>query len=202
MNVGIYSLHWDNIDPRVPQYQKRVFDRFQLPIAQHRIDGIDHGEWMDWVLGRNEDVDLIVFFDADCIPVNKEKVMGYIERATNGTLVGNEQASNHLDASRSFAAPSFLCVNRRLWKQLGKPSCKAHYDGDVAQMLTDTWQYRNLPVVMLPVTSFEVAKWDLPNRPQSYGIGTTYGDATYHLFEVRDNTNIERFINKAEEILR
>ena len=69
-------------------------------------------------------------------------------------------------------------------------------------MLTDTWQYRNLPVVMLPVTSFEVAKWDLPNRPQSYGIGTTYGDATYHLFEVRDNTNIERFINKAEEILR
>jgi hypothetical protein len=122
--------------------------------------------------------------------------------AMNGTLVGNEQASNHLDASRRFAAPSFLCVQRRLWMMLGKPSCKAHYDGDVAQMLTDTWEYKNLPVHLLPVKDFEVAKWDLPNRPQSYGIGTNYDDTTYHLFEVRENSNIERFVKKCEEIIK
>ena len=83
----------------------------------------------------------------------------------------------------------------------GKFSCKAHYDGDVAQMLTDTWQYHKVPVQMLPVTHFEEAKWDLPGRPQSYGIGTTYDNATYHLFQVRENANIERFVKKAEEIL-
>ena len=201
MNVGIFSLYWDNIDPLVPYYQKRIFDHFELPINQHRINGLDHGEWMDWVLERNEDIDIITFFDADCIPVNKQNTMNYVQLALDGMLVGNEQASNHLDASRAFAAPSFFPVNRKMWKALGKPSCKAHYDGDVAQMLTDTWRYHNKPVHLIPVTDFEVPKWNLPDRPMSYGIGTTYGNATYHLFEVRDNTNIDRFVNKAKEIL-
>jgi len=85
---------------------------------------------------------------------------------------------------------------------VNKPSCKATYDGDVAQMLTDSWNYRGLPVEMLPVTDFEVAKWDLPDRPQSYGIGTTYDNTTYHLFECRENANIERFVKKCEETIK
>jgi len=202
MNVGIYSLYWDNLDPRVPDYQAKIFNHYGIPLNQHRINGLDHGEWMDWVLERNEDVDLIVFFDADCIPIDKDKTIQYIKIALDGTLVGNTQASNHLDASRTFAAPSFLPVNRKMWKTLGKPSCKAHYDGDVAQMLTDTWLYHGQSVFLLPVSHFEVAKWDLPNNPQSYGIGTTYGDAVYHLFEVRTNENIERFVKKAQEVLK
>jgi hypothetical protein len=201
MNVGIFSLYWDNIDPKIPYYQKAVFDHLNLPMQQHKIHGIDHGEWMDWVLERNEDVELMVFFDIDCIPLNRDKAVKRIESAMGGVLVGNEQASNHLDPSRLFAAPSFLCVLRRIWKQVGKPSCKAHYDGDVAQMLTDTWNYRGLPVDLLPVKDFEVAKWDLPDRPQSYGIGTNYDDTTYHLFEVRENVNVDRFVAKAKGVL-
>ena len=68
-------------------------------------------------------------------------------------------------------------------------------------MLTDSWNYRKLPVEFLPVKDFEVAKWNLPDRPMSYGIGTNYNDTTYHLFEVRENVNVERFVNKAKEIL-
>jgi len=202
MNVGIFSLYWDNIDPRVPAYQKKVFDHFQIPIFQHKIDGLDHGEWMDWVLNRNEQIDTIVFFDIDCIPLDNAKMMQHITKAIGGTLIGNEQASNHLDASRLFAAPSFLCVSRRIWRMVNKPSCRATYDGDVAQMLQGSWNYRGLPVEMLPVTDFEVAKWDLPDRPQSYGIGTTYDNTTYHLFECRENANIERFVKKCEETIK
>ena len=201
MRVGIFSLHWENIDDKVPYYQKKVMQHFELPFAQHRIDGLDHGAWMDWVMNTNEDTDLFVFFDVDCIPIDKQRTVKAIELAMGGTLVGNEQASNHLDASRRFAAPSFLCVNRRVWKMLGKPSCKAHYDGDVAQMLTDTWEQRGVHVHLLPVKDFEVAKWDLPGRPQSYGIGTNYDDTNYHLFQVRENEHIERFVKKAESIL-
>jgi hypothetical protein len=170
-----------------------------LHASQHRIHAMDHGEWMDWILNRHDDMDILVFFDVDCIPLTS--ISKYLSLAAQGVLVGNEQASNHLDASRVFAAPSFLCVNRHLWKSFGKPSCKAHYDGDVAQMLTDTWLYRGARVETLPVTDFEVAKWDLPGRPQSYGIGTTYDNATYHLFEVRDNTNVERFVKKAQGVI-
>jgi len=47
-----------------------------------------------------------------------------------------------------------------------------------------------------------VAKWDLPGKPQCYGIGTTYDNATYHLFECRENINIERFIKKCEETIK
>ena len=201
MNAAIFSLYWDNIDPRVVDYQKKVMDHFKLPISQHKIHGLDHGEWMDWVIHRHDDLDVLVFFDIDCLPLNGEKVGQCINLAGGGTLVGNEQASNHLDPSRLFAAPSFLCVNRRVWRMVGKPSCKATYDGDVAQMLTDSWNYRKAPVHLLPVKDFEVAKWNLPGRPMSYGIGTNYDDTTYHLFEVRENVNIERFVKKAESIL-
>lgn len=201
LNAGVFSLYWDNIDPKVPHYQKLVMDKFGLPINQHKIHGLDHGEWMDWVLNKYDDLEGIIFFDIDCIPTNLEKLGTWINLAGNGTLVGNEQASNHLDASRLFAAPSFLVVNRKMWKMIGKPSCKATYDGDVAQMLTDMWGYHQVPVKMLPVTHYELAKWDLPDRPQSYGIGTTYGDCTYHLFEVRENANVDRFVKKAIEVI-
>jgi len=201
MNAAIFSLYWDNIDPRVVDYQKKVMDHFKLQINQHKIHGLDHGEWMDWTLQRHDNLDVLVFFDIDCIPLNGEKVGHCIEKASRGILIGNEQASNHLDPSRLFAAPSFLCVNRRFWSGVGKPSCKATYDGDVAQMLTDSWNYRKLPVEFLPVKDFEVAKWNLPDRPMSYGIGTNYNDTTYHLFEVRENVNVERFVKKAKEIL-
>jgi hypothetical protein len=201
LKVGIFSLYWDNIDPRVVDYQKKVMDHFNLPMVQHKIHGLDHGEWMDWILHSRDDLDVIVFFDIDCIPLNFQKIDRCITMAAGGSLVGNEQASNHLDPSRLFAAPSFLCVPRRIWRMVGKPSCKATYDGDVAQMLTDSWNYRGGSVHLLPVKDFEVAKWNLPNRPMSYGIGTNYDDTTYHLFEVRENANIERFVNKAKEVL-
>jgi len=100
MNAGIFTMHWENIDPMVPYYQKRVFDHFQLPIFQHKIDGIDHGEWMDWVLRRNEDLETVVFFDIDCIPLDASKTMDSITKAMGGTLIGNEQASNSPDDNR------------------------------------------------------------------------------------------------------
>jgi len=201
MNAALFSLYWDNLDPRVAYYQKKVMDHFGIPAAQHKIHGLDHGEWMDWVINRHDDLDVLVFFDIDCIPLDKDKVHHCIEKAARGILIGNEQASNHLDPSRLFAAPSFLCVNRRVWRGVGKPSCKATYDGDVAQMLTDSWNYRKMPVEFLPVRDFEVPKWNLPGRPMSYGIGTNYADTTYHLFECRDNINIDRFVKKAEGVI-
>jgi len=201
LRAGIFSLYWDNIDPRVVEYQKKVMDHFGIPMVQHKIHGLDHGEWMDWVINTRDDLDVLVFFDIDCIPLDVQKINHCITMAAGGSLVGNEQASNHLDPSRLFAAPSFICIPRRIWRAVGKPSCKATYDGDVAQMLTDSWNYRGFPVHLLPVKDFEVAKWNLPNRPMSYGIGTNYDDTTYHLFEVRENVNVERFVNKAKEIL-
>jgi len=205
MNMQIFSLHWENIDPRIPYYQKKVMDKHQLNIQQHCISGFDHGEWMEWVMNRNEGTDLVLFMDVDCIILDKEKAITAINKAKDGTLVGNEQATNHLGefvASRVFVAPSFMVLHRHAWMALGKPSFKATPLADVGQNLTDVWQQRNVPVEFLRVSGFEVAKWDLPNKPQSYGIGTTFADTTYHLFESRDPANADRFVKKCEEVLK
>lgn len=204
MNIKTFSLHWENVDPSIPYYQKKVMDHWQMPISQHCITGFDHGEWINWVLNRTEDANVVVFMDVDCIILDKDKAVGYIEQSADGILVGNEQATNHLGedvASRVFAAPSFLAVNRHTWEWLGKPTAKATQFSDVAQNLTDVWQMRGVPVDLLRVSGCEVPKWDLPNKPQAFGIGTTYEDATYHLFESRTQENIDRFVNKCKEIL-
>jgi hypothetical protein len=205
MNTQIFSLHWENIDPRIPHYQKKVMDKHKLPIQQHCISGFDHGEWMEWVMRRSEGIDIVLFMDVDCIILDRDKAMTRIQKAHDGTLVGNEQATNHLGefvASRVFVAPSFMAVHRHAWKALGEPSFKATPLADVGQNLTDVWQQRNVPVDFLRVSGCDIAKWDLPNKPQHYGIGTTFADTTYHLFESRDPANADRFVKKCEEVLK
>lgn len=205
MSIQIFSLHWENIDPRIPYYQKKVMDKHQMHIQQHCISGFDHGQWMDWVMRRTEDAEVILFMDVDCIILDKDKAFKVITGAYDGRLVGNEQATNHLGeavALRIFAAPSFMAVNRSTWKAVGQPSFMSTPFADVGQNLTDVWQQRGMPVEFLRVSGCEISKWDLPGRPQSYGIGTTFEDTTYHLFESRDPANADRFVSKCEEQLK
>jgi len=204
MNVKVFSLHWDNIDPSIPYYQNRVMDMWNIPIQQHCITGFDHGEWIDWVLNRTVDANVVLFMDIDCIILNPDRATDFVSQAFDGTLAGNEQATNHLGeavASRVFAAPSFLAVNRQTWENLGKHTAKATPYSDVAQNLTDVWQMRGIPVELLRVTTCDIPKWDLPNKPQAFGIGTNYEDTTYHLFESRTQENIDRFVAKCKGLL-
>jgi hypothetical protein len=203
MKTGIFSLYWENIDERIPYYQQKVMEKMQMHVSQQKINGLPHGEWMQWVMERHH-YDAILFMDIDCVISNRDLAINYIGMAVNGELVGNVQATNHLGpevASKDFAAASFIAVNKKMWVQLGKPHFDATPYGDVAQLLTDTWRQFKVPVNLIPVTHFEVPKWDLPGKPQSYGIGTTFGDCNYHLFESRNNDNIERFVKKCESIL-
>ena len=201
MNAGIVSLHWDNIDARIPHYQQLVFEHLNIPLTQHKIDRLDHGEWMDWVLERSQDLDVVVFFDVDCIPVDATKTHEHIKLAKWGHLVGNMQAANHIDPRKTYAGPSFMCVNLQMWRALGKPSSKAYWGGDVGQMLTDTWRHHGKPVFLLPPTHVEEPRWDLPEQPNAFGIGTTFGEANYHLFECRTDKNIDRFVERANSVL-
>ncbi|MDD3288936.1 MAG: hypothetical protein PHX43_08060 [Alphaproteobacteria bacterium] len=201
MNARIYSLYWDNIDPRIVAGQKEVFDRFGLAVNQHRINGFDHGEWIDWIMTRMDDVDVFFFIDTDCIPLSKEKVMERITQAAGGMLVGAEGAANHIDPNRSYVGAWYAFINRKVWSALQRPSAKPTANADVCQLWTDTWRYHNLPVTLIPPTSFVKPKWDLPGRPQCYGIGTTYGDDCFHLFEARGAGNQEIFISRCNELL-
>lgn len=200
MNGGLFSLYWDNIDDRIVRGQKAVFDRFSMPVKQHRIDGLDHGEWMDWVLSFY-DLDVVLFADIDCIPLNPEIITQSLERAARGVLFGAMGCANHLDPNRVFAAPFWCAINRHQWIALNRPSAKATRVCDVAQNWTDAFGERRQKIELLPVSDCEEPKWNLPGLPLSFGIGTTYGDAVYHLFESRADRNVERFAGRCEAIL-
>src|SRR4051794_3338190 len=103
----------------VPVAQKAVCDALQIPIAQHRIHGLEHGEWIDWVMARNEDVDIFLIIDVDCVPLNKERVFENAQKAGTGTLVGAEGAANHLDPNRSYAGAWYTFIGRNMWRTLG-----------------------------------------------------------------------------------
>jgi len=204
MNVKIVSLHWQNMNDRIVWGQRSVFNKFNIPITQHCIDCIDHADWMQWVTDTST-APLILFVDVDCIITDPKKASDWVTKAANGALVGNIQSTNHLGAEvakKTFAAPSFMVLNKNVYEQLGKPSFKATPYGDVGQLLTDTWRFHNVPVHLIPVTHFEKPKWALAGVPDSYGIGTTFGDCNYHLFESRNNENVDLFCNKVEEVMK
>lgn len=202
MNARAYTLYWDNLDPRIVSAQKAVFDHLGLALNQHRIHGTDHGEWIDWVMTRMDDVDVFFFIDIDAIPLSKERVMQNIATAANGTLVGAEGAANHLDPNKSYVGAWYSFINRKAWNAVGRPTAQASPLSDVCQLWTETWKACNLPVKLIEPTSSQKPKWDLPNRPQAYGVGTTYEDECYHLFEARNAENQELFLAKCDEMLK
>ena len=199
MNAFLYSLYWDNIDPALVAAQKAVFEHFGLSINQHRIQGFNHGEWMDWMLARMEDADVLGFIDIDCVPLSKDNLLASVQKAAAGALVGAEGCDNGRPPLRSYAGAWYVFVNREVWHALGRPSGKATPHTDVGQMWTDAWQDRKLPVELIPPTSCAVPKWDLPGRPQAFGVATTYGKDCFHLFESRFG-NQRYFLDKCREI--
>src|SRR4051812_41586683 len=143
MQVQVSSLYWDNVDPRIPLAQKAVCDALQIPITQHRIHGFEHGEWIDWLMARAENVDVFLFIDIDCIPLKRESVLENAQAAAaTGLLIGAEGAANHIDPSRSFAAAWYIYVHRQTWHELGRPTARATPTGDVCQAWTDQWRRR------------------------------------------------------------
>lgn len=200
MNAQIYALYWDNVDPAIVAAQKTVFDAMQVPLNQHRINGMRHGEWIDWVMTRNETTDVFLFIDIDCIPFSKEAVLKGIEKAANGTLFGAEGAANHIDPSRSYVGAWYAFINRKTWDMLGRPSAKETPHADVVQLWTDMWRQHKLPVELIAPTLCEQPEWDLPGRPKAYGLGTTYGEDCYHLFEARAGTR-GLFLQQCQKVL-
>lgn len=184
-NAKIISLYWDNVPDEVVDAQRRVCDWVGVPVTQHRIDGFSHGEWIDWVLNRLDDVDVFLFLDIDAVPLSMKRLQENFLEAAEGTLVGAEGAANHIDPSRSYAGAWYTFVNRSAWKAMGRPTAQATPYADVAQNWTDTWRAHGRPVRLIEPTEVERPKWDLPGRPNAYGVGTRYGDDVYHLFESR-----------------
>jgi hypothetical protein len=203
MKITAHSLHWQNVDPRVVDAQKKVFDRFELPINYTKAN-YPHGAWMDQIC-RGLDSDVFIFFDADCVPLDREIVDESVAYAVeNNTFVGLAQASNHIPPfTHIFAAPSFFVITKACYEQLGQPSFSETKRSDVAQEVSYIAEEKRKRYKCLYPTRFDSVPvegvWRLSNYGL-YGIGTLFQDRVYHLYQGRFNHNVELFVRRCEQI--
>ena len=108
MKIEAFSLYWNNTK-LFYESSKQVMDNFKIPVNYQLIDKQDHAEWIDNIL-RNTTADIIVLFDVDCVPTNRQifdKCLEYVKK--NGTMIGLAQASNHINGGGGyFCCPIIL----------------------------------------------------------------------------------------------
>lgn len=204
MKVEFHSLHWNNVDKDMIQAHKRVMGHFNIPMNYHNLHGVGHGGWLDNVIS-SADSDVVVVFEPDCIPLNKNFInyIKYVQK--NDTFIGIAQVSNHIPPrSHIYAAPGFFCIRKTAYDRLGRPSFSETKRSDVGEELCYIAEERNVKYRALMPTYFEKESteglWYLSNLGY-YGIGTVFDDSIYHLYQSRMAENIELFIKRCEEVI-
>lgn len=202
--IAFHTLYWNNISEDFVNAHKSVMSHFNIPI-NYTVGNYDHGAWMDHIM-TNEVADIVVFFDIDCVPLSKEKVdecIDFVKRTDS--FLGCVQASNHIPPfTHTFAAPSFFVISKKCWERIGRPSFKQGLTWDVAEKVSfvaeDQWQrYRCLYPDFYEREPIE-GVWRLHNYG-IYGVGCTFENTVYHLYQGRIPTNRDLFIQRCNEIV-
>lgn len=212
----IVSLYPDCISQSMIDYQKKVFDYFEIPLSQLKVVGRlaaeTHAKAMEKII-NSKAFDYYIFFDIDAIPL-KPEVINYILSVIRDdeTLFGCAQQSNHIIKPNGtfvhiYAAPCCLGFSNKLYSKLGNPSFMPNYRGDTAEELTWQVESKELKLKLLyPTHSIGEPIWNLAHL--SYGIGTTYNDLIFHCFGATGNNGVckrediaEMFVEKCKEVL-
>jgi hypothetical protein len=232
-NACIVSYFMENISPKTVELQSKVVQELNPSKYPHLLvkGDLRHGVFMDyfWVsngvpnsgvfekiqdhkIQKQYDYDIVLFLDIDCIPLQKNAIDLYIQKASQNILVGNVQRSNHLQNNKHvFAAPSALALSRSLYTKIGKPSALETERSDVAEEYT--WECERLGESVeyyMPLrydrNPQESEHWNLADGMPVYGQGTTFGDEEngdlfYHNFQIRFPGQQELFQAKCQSIL-
>jgi len=206
LKIGIYSMHYSSVKREFVDYQKKVFEKFNININQIEWpnEGYPgHSNFLNFI-ARTEDVDYFIFFDIDSIPLRKDFIHKILERIYNkNAILGPEQITSHIseDITKGpFAAPSCFCISKEFYNILGEPSFEATPRGDVAQELTHLCRENGYSVEFIKFKSSKEKLWTL-REGEMYGPGTTYEDLVYHNFGSLSGVNSSYFVEKAEEII-
>lgn len=203
MHITFYT---DNIDPKIPEMQKAVFNKFGLEINQIKLSGADwkgHGgsidDFINEVFLHSED-NILVLWDIDCIPLNLDIVNEAISFADNGGIFGIAQKASHIPNSIIYSAPAFTAISRETYALIGQPKWACTDISDCGGMITHFAREKGVEVRLLYPTSVIKPLWSLDGYIM-FGKGTTFGkNDIYHAFYSRkDNGNM--FVDKCNELL-
>lgn len=199
----IVTFYNEKITPIIPKLQKDVFNYFGYEINQIFVsDWVSHGNSIDNFLSDkfNED-DVIVIFDIDSIPLNKNIINDCIHWCKNNIGVFSvAQKTIKLRNPIIYAAPSFMVFSIKTYNLLGRPSFCTNERSDCGAEITHNARNLGIEVRLLYPSHVELPHTELDGYIK-FGYGTTYGNNIYHAFESRFKQRNSYFINKCNSIL-
>lgn len=198
--IKIYSLYWNNVDQRLVDSQKQVFNSFGIDIEQQNLHGMDHGIWMKDILTAARDNDVIIIVDIDCIPLNSRAIDRAIASAKQGNVFGCAQSANHINPAYVYVGPMFIALTGKTWRSIGQPSLVADAEFDVGGRLTFSAQQNGHAVDMVYPSDVAVPKW-LLGHGHIFGPFTIYENSFLHLFESRNKDLVNCFVDISQDIV-
>ena len=204
MKISLNTLYFPNSNPDFIKAAKSVHDHFGLNVNYHEYS-IRHGLWMDHVMNHSN-ADVVGFLDIDCIPLTKNAVTDMIKfAAKNKSIAGCAQATNHIPPmSHIFVAPCCFFIWRPLWEAIGRPSFTETNRSDVCQEVCYIAEANGVRMKALYPSFFErepeEGVWRLHNYGL-YGVGTTFQNQFYHLYQSRFQSNVDLFIQRCKEVV-
>lgn len=223
-NVTFYA---DNIDPRIPEAQKAVFEALGLTIQQvkpHKWEG--HGGTIDgWLRGIDPrcamcqlsnasycdlckngvikaNYDPIIIWDIDCIPLSRVIINKLERNASTEIFSGVIQHASHIPNSIDYVGPACMAFTWGLYSKLGKPTFACTERSDCGGEMTHAVLDKGIDMEMFKPTHVEEPLWKLEDGSM-FGKGTTFGgnEGIYHAFYSRKG-NIQPFLRKCAEVIK
>jgi hypothetical protein len=240
-NACIITFFMDNLDIKTIEKQRQVVEKFNKSKVPHysiktdlrhgasmdlawALNGVSHDTFKGHEIAKKFDHDIILFLDADAIPLNDKALDFTIADAARGALCGNIQRSNHINNNQHvFVAPSLLAISVESFVTIGKPTgLEIPNRGDVAEEYT----YAAEKSKIVPIDYYmplrydekpaECASWALKDGMPVYGRGTTFGipaeyndadgatpaiEMFWHNFQSFHPGQQEKFMKKCEDVL-
>jgi hypothetical protein len=202
MNYKIYSFFNTDLNPDIGIYQKKVFDKFRIPLEQVAWikdfkkyppvtldDGTiyynDHPHFLNNIL-INDTTDYIIFFDVDCIPLSYNFLDRLLHEISDNNTVSGAGQNN---CYGTYMSAWFIGFYRNLFFECGSPPI-TNRDTDPFLCFTQECIKRDKQIKYWAQTHIE--------RPP---FGTIYENLIYHEMQIRHAENQDHFINKCKSLL-
>lgn len=198
MNVQFYSYAHTTLPNEILIHQSLVFNKFGYKINQ-TVNDKNHSDNLENFI-KTKNVDCIVIFDIDCIPITKHLLSYIQEDLIDNDLVGAIGCANHLNKNDIYVHSSFMFFRPQLYFDCGSPFLNEDHNNDIAQNFTRSCIKNNKKIKYWLNTHSNDYIWDLPNNTK-FGHGTVYEQKIYHQFEIRKQEQHDNFIKKCQYIL-
>jgi hypothetical protein len=213
MQIKILSYHLPDNPREAIDLQRQVFERCGLAIEQKELplpwpqslNAVD-----DWIVAETQKDPKcgLILCDTDVIPLHRRAVQDvYFPAIEAGALIGFacRPIPEIYGFSHPYASAAMLGFSAKTYRKLDSPSIRENelpdtVKWDVAGNFTNHAREFDVPVILLPPTSFDPpAKWMLYGTELEWGLNCIFAGIFFHALKFRFHP--ERFIAKAKEVL-